>query len=49
MSRPITIINNGIIKSQQSINHQNHISLTNFRFIAVLLYICFSKNESDFL
>lgn len=28
MSRPITIIKSGIIKSQQSINHQNHISRT---------------------
>lgn len=28
MSRPITIINNGMSKSQQSINHQNHISFT---------------------
>ena len=41
MNRPITIINNGIIKSQQSINHQNHISLA-----STIFSFCFYKTNT---
>ena len=52
MSRPITIISNGIIKSQQSINHQNHISFTSTTFDfssstnGILFDFSFKKEES---
>lgn len=48
MNRPKKIIDNGMIKSQQSINHQNHISLTStfFPMTPEASHISNSRNSS---